>query len=177
MRRAPRASGEADTSTRTSPGTTLRRDFEPPRRTQKRATNRWLLLGPVEGHLPNSALLDQGGAQARRARRDPGPPARPSRGRAARQSIAGSRRRSLGRHSREPTQTERHSSLLAAHARLNVASELARMRRRVNGPGRPGARELCYGAGHLRINESLPAAGAHRPTLHRRNYLTSRSDE
>jgi hypothetical protein len=79
---------------------------------------------------------------------------------------------------RRPTLNDRHRSSLAADSRLNVASELARIGRRTSRPGRPGAGE--------RLGPGQPVSASTNPyqrpegtvpTLHWRNYLTSRSDE
>jgi hypothetical protein len=47
------------------------------------------------------------------------------------------------------------------------------MGRRTSRTGRSGLPGHRSRPGHLRVNESLPAVGGRRPTLHRRNYLTS----
>ncbi len=131
------------------------------------------LLGSI---LPNFALWDQ----ARRAGPLSGPAARPSLG-AGRPG-----NQSLGSADEDPwagiqaTYTDRPPQLVVGcpYSRLNVASELARMGRRTGRPGRPGAGER-FGPGQPVSASTNPYQRPEGtvPTLHRRNYLTSRSDE
>ncbi|MDT5258439.1 MAG: hypothetical protein QOD10_3519 [Mycobacterium sp.] len=124
--------------------------------------------------LPNFALWEQGGAQARRAAPLSGPAARPSlgAGRPGNESLDRAEDPSAGI---QATNADRPPQLVVGclYSRLNVASELARMGRRTSRAIRPGAPKLRSRPSYLRVHESLPAAGGHRPTLHRRNYLTS----
>ena len=88
--------------------------------------------------MPNFPLRDQGGAQARRAAPLSGPAARASlgAGRPGNQSLS-SAEDDTGLGFGRPTLTHRDGASLAARiSPLNVASELARMGRRMSRPAR-----------------------------------------
>jgi hypothetical protein len=133
------------------------------------------LLGSI---LPNFALWDQGGAQARRAAVRP-----------CRSSLARGRRpgnQSLSSAEDDPwagipatcTDPPRRLIVGCPYSPLNVASELARMGRRTSRPGRPDAGQR-FGPRQAVSASTNPYQRPEGtvPTPHRCNYLTSRSDE
>jgi hypothetical protein len=135
------------------------------------------LLGSI---LPNFALWDQGGAQARRAAPLSGPVARPSlgAGRPGNQSLSSAEDDPWAGIPATCTDPPRRLIVGCPYSPLNVASELARMGRRTSRPGRPDAGQR-FGPRQAVSASTNPYQRPEGtvPTPHRCNYLTSRSDE